>query len=108
MPHKIIFAKLMTRWVFLLALTTDWVAQAALLTDPVRQCVRNTLAKASPGDLSVAIKDGFAVMDPHTGHVLWIHNQDRMSQFACQPASLFKLVTAYALLALSYCKPQAE
>lgn len=67
------------------------------LTPAARDCLAKKLAAESLR-APIGERDAFALMDPHTGRILWLKNPAVMAQRACQPGSIFKVITAYTAL----------
>jgi cell division protein FtsI/penicillin-binding protein 2 len=62
-----------------------------------RVCLAERLRGAG-GQLKLGALDAFAVMDPHSGRILWLGNPRILAQADFQPGSIFKVITAYAAL----------
>jgi cell division protein FtsI/penicillin-binding protein 2 len=67
------------------------------LDGAARICLSKHLA-ARTSELQIGRRDAFAVMDPHTGRVLWHRHPKVLAQAAYQPGSILKVVTAYVAL----------
>lgn len=62
------------------------------LSADTRKCLARKLADRK---VSIGERDGFAVMDPHSGRILWLKNPAVLAKQSYQPASIFKVITAY-------------
>ena len=65
------------------------------LSADTRRCLAKTLSALDDTEVPIGERDGFAVMDPHSGRILWHKNPAVLAKRAYQPASIFKVITAY-------------
>jgi penicillin-binding protein 2 len=72
-----------------------------------RACLARRLAGAEPAGRDVGRLEAFAVMDVWTGRLLWLAHGDLLARHRFQPASVFKLVTAYHALVAGAVDPDA-
>ncbi len=84
--------------VFFLALGLASGASAEGLGAEERRCLADRLAALGDGAVGVGELDAFAVMDPHTGRIMWVQNTRMLARYDFQPGSIFKVITAYAAL----------
>ncbi len=68
------------------------------LTSEQGDCLARRLAGAEPAGRAAGRLEAFAVMDVWTGRLLWLEHGDLLAKHRFQPASVFKLVTAYHAL----------
>lgn len=61
----------------------------------IRGCLAEKLSALDDQKVPVGERDGFAVMDPHSGRILWLKNPAVLARQAYQPASIFKVITTY-------------
>jgi len=80
---------------------------AGPLEATTRRCLAERLAGRDPAQLALGPRDAFAVMDPHTGRLLWLGHPGVLAKQAHQPGSIFKLITAYVALGRSAVDPRA-
>jgi cell division protein FtsI/penicillin-binding protein 2 len=71
-----------------------------------RICLAKTLATHPVGEIPMAKRDAFALIDPHTGRILWLRNRRVLAQKAYQPGSIFKIITAYVAYGSTIIDPQ--
>jgi len=71
-------------------LRADW-----RLDSQARTCLAENLAKRSFDEIPMAKGDAFALMDLHSGRVLWFRNRRVLARGSYQPGSIFKIITAY-------------
>lgn len=65
------------------------------LSADTRKCLAKRLSALDNTEVPIGERDGFAVMDPHSGRILWMRNPAVLAKQAYQPASIFKVITAY-------------
>jgi cell division protein FtsI/penicillin-binding protein 2 len=80
----------------ILTLTALMLCAGASPAEQLSADTRKCLAKKLAGrDVPIGERDGFAVMDPHSGRILWLKNQAVLAKRAYQPASIFKVISTY-------------
>jgi cell division protein FtsI/penicillin-binding protein 2 len=80
-------------------------ARADGLPGPLRACMSDRLAK-DPGQAGrLGELDAFALMDVHTGRILWHRNPAMLARYDFQPGSIFKVISAYAALSTGQIDP---
>ena len=67
-------------------------SSAEQLSADTCKCLAEKLADR---EVPIGERDGFAVMDPHSGRILWLKNPAVLAKRAYQPASIFKVISAY-------------
>lgn len=77
---------------FLLCAGASTAASGDELSAATRGCLAKKLADR---EVPIGERDGFAVMDPHSGRILWLNNPAVLAKRAYQPASIFKVITTY-------------
>lgn len=89
-------------WVFVSALA---IARADGLPGPLRACMSERLTQDPDQASQLGELDAFALMDVHTGRILWHHNPAMLTRYDFQPGSIFKVITAYAALSTEQIDP---
>ena len=90
-----------------LAAGAEGVAEAGPLDAATRRCLAKRLAAREQKPLALGPRDAFAVMDPHTGRLLWLGHPGILAKQSHQPGSIFKLITAYVALGRPEIDPRA-
>jgi len=65
---------------------------AEQLSANTRRCLAN---KLTDREVPIGERDGFAVMDPHSGRIIWLKNPAVLARRSFQPASIFKVISTY-------------
>jgi cell division protein FtsI/penicillin-binding protein 2 len=81
--------------VFLICGSAATIGAEASLDPKARTCLAAELAKLPIDEIPMAKGDAFALMDPHSGRVLWFRNRRVLARGSYQPGSIFKIITAY-------------
>ncbi len=84
--------------VFLAALLVPISSGAAVrqLSPGERVCLSAKLGELSASVVRSNQRDAFALMDPHSGRILWLENRKTLAGRSFQPGSIFKVITTYA------------
>ena len=68
------------------------------LTPEARGCLAKKISAVEDAEVPIGERDAFAVMDPHSGRILWLRNPGVLAKQAYQPGSIFKVITTYVAL----------
>jgi cell division protein FtsI/penicillin-binding protein 2 len=68
------------------------------LSAAARGCLAEKLAVVSEEKIPVGERDAFALMDPHSGRILWHRNPSVLARMAYQPGSIFKVIATYVAI----------
>jgi cell division protein FtsI/penicillin-binding protein 2 len=86
--------------IFLCSGTSMADSEEGRLAPAVRGCLAKKLSAVAGEKVPAGEHDAFAVMDPHSGRILWLSNPAVLAKKAFEPGSIFKVVTTYVALDL--------
>ena len=68
------------------------------LSAAARGSLAEKLSAAGEEKIPIGERDAFALMDPHSGRILWLRNPSVLAKKAYQPGSIFKVITTYVAI----------